>query len=151
MGHSDTATLHYTTLKNALVQYPTLKCSTTNSPLIKQSIDTKVVSPLFQCNVGLQVCIIIFFYTAQWDIFVCQLCFKSKQFAVYKCSVVQFDKVQCSIVQEGVVYCCVVQFNMFPVGSDMVLYLIWHSETTLVCSLCFTNGLFVILHFTVVY
>ena len=27
MGHSDTATLHYTTLKNALVQYTTVKCS----------------------------------------------------------------------------------------------------------------------------
>ena len=48
-------------------------------------------------------------------------------------------------------YRCVVQFNMFPVGSDMVLYLIWHSETTVVCSLCFINGLFVVLYFIVVY
>ena len=46
MGHSDTTTLHYTTLKNALVQYTTVKCSTSNSrPLIKQSEQTQVISP----------------------------------------------------------------------------------------------------------
>ena len=48
-------------------------------------------------------------------------------------------------------YSCVVKQNMFRVGSDMVLYLICYGETTLVSSLWFFNGLFVILHFTVVY
>ena len=46
MGHSDTTTLHYTTLKNTLVQYTTVTCSTSNSSqLIKQSGQTPVVSP----------------------------------------------------------------------------------------------------------
>ena len=46
MGHSDTTTLHYTTLKNTLVQYTTGTCSTSNSsPLRKQSEQTQVVSP----------------------------------------------------------------------------------------------------------
>ena len=46
MGHSDTTTLHYTTLKNSVVQYTTVKCSSSNtSPLIKQREQTQVVSP----------------------------------------------------------------------------------------------------------
>ena len=46
MGHSDTTTLHYTTLKNTLVQYTTGTCSTSNSnPLRKQSEQTQVVLP----------------------------------------------------------------------------------------------------------
>ena len=43
-GHSDTTTLQYTTPKTALVQYTTVKCSVTNSPLLKQSDQSKVVS-----------------------------------------------------------------------------------------------------------
>ena len=46
MGHSDSTTLNFTKLKNALVQYTTVKCSTLNSgPLIKQSEQTQVFSP----------------------------------------------------------------------------------------------------------
>ena len=46
MGHSDNTTLHYTTLKNTLVQYTTVTCSTSNSSrLKKQSEVTQVVSP----------------------------------------------------------------------------------------------------------
>ena len=46
MGHSDTTTLHYTTLKITLVKYTTVTCSTSNSsPLIKQSEQTQIVSP----------------------------------------------------------------------------------------------------------
>ena len=46
MGHSATTTLHYTTLKNALVQYTAVKFSTSNSsPIIKQSELTQVLSP----------------------------------------------------------------------------------------------------------
>ena len=45
-----------------------------------------------------------------------QLCFKSEQFSVYKCSVVQLYKLKCSIVKEVVVYCLVVYINIFRVG-----------------------------------
>ena len=75
-------------------------------------MQTKVVSPLFQCNVEPQLCIIIFFFTQLSGTFLC-VNFGSKGSSLPYTSVVQCNLIKCSSDQRIVIFPALRNRNRF--------------------------------------